>query len=235
MCVFRVFVCRFLLCMSFTLPPVYSVSLCWAMWVSAHVAAFQHLFQGNTANHRTFDSGPRCKLLQYVVSSRRHLKPGASRSRQPNISGFVLRDECGEISVTLPLLINKPSLRRLLGLSLSVIWYPSANLFRLNSQFLNTYNFSNRNLRSNCLAVPSHMHIYFEWVNTKFLFCYFSHRWRRASWYHQSPSFTNRCTLYQSYKPLKFTLKLKLKLLLHVSVYDHHQGDYFWAQLKSHL
>ena len=32
----------------------------------------------------------------------------------------------------------------------------------------------------------------------------------RASWYHQSPSFTNRCTLYQSYKPLKFTLKIKI-------------------------
>ena len=40
-----------------------------------------------------------------------------------------------------------------------------------------------------------------------------------------SPSFTNRCTLYQSYKPLKFTLKLKLNLLLRVYVYDHHQGD----------
>jgi len=48
----------------------------------------------------------------------------------------------------------------------------------------------------------------------------------RASWYHQSPSFTNRRTSYQSYKPLKFTLKLKSKLLLHVSFYDHHQGAY---------
>ena len=27
---------------------------------------------------------------------------------------------------------------------------------------------------------------------------------------HQSPSLTTRCTLYQSYKPLKFTLKLKI-------------------------
>jgi len=43
---------------------------------------------------------------------------------------------------------------------------------------------------------------------------------------YQILSFTNRCTLYQSYKPLKFTLKLKLNLLLHVSVYDHHQGAY---------
>jgi len=34
--------------------------------------------------------------------------------------------------------------------------------------------------------------------------------------------FTNRSTLYQSQKILKFTLKLILKLLLHVSVYDHH-------------
>jgi hypothetical protein len=31
-----------------------------------------------------------------------------------------------------------------------------------------TYHFSNRNHRSNCSAVPSHMHIYFEWVNTKY-------------------------------------------------------------------
>ena len=31
------------------------------------------------------------------------------------------------------------------------------------------------------------------------------------------------------YKPLKFTLELKLKLLLHVSVYDHHQGACTWA------
>ena len=46
---------------------------------------------------------------------------------------------------------------------------------------------------------------------------------------HQSPSFTDRCTSYQSYKPLKFTLKRKLKLLLHVSVYDRHQGTYTWA------
>ena len=50
---------------------------------------------------------------------------------------------------------------------------------------------------------------------------------RRASWYHKNPSLTNRCTLqvYPSYKPLKFTLKFQLKLLLHVSVYDHHQGS----------
>jgi len=45
-------------------------------------------------------------------------------------------------------------------------------------------------------------------------------------WYHQSLSFTNRCTLCQPYKSLKFTLKLILKLLLHVSVYDCHQGAY---------
>jgi len=32
--------------------------------------------------------------------------------------------------------------------------------------------------------------------------------------------------IYQSYKPLKCTLKLVLKLLHHVSVYDHHQGAY---------
>ena len=38
--------------------------------------------------------------------------------------------------------------------------------------------------------------------------------------------FTNRFTLYQSYKTLKFTLKHILKLLLHVSAYDHHQGAY---------
>jgi len=34
---------------------------------------------------------------------------------------------------------------------------------------------------------------------------------------------------YLSYKPLKFALKLKLKLLLHVSVYDHNQGVYTWT------
>jgi len=45
----------------------------------------------------------------------------------------------------------------------------------------------------------------------------------------KSLSFTNRCTLYQPYKSLKFTLKLILKLLLHVSVYDHHQGAYTWV------
>ena len=37
--------------------------------------------------------------------------------------------------------------------------------------------------------------------------------------YHQSLLFTNRCTLYK-------TLKFTLKLLLYVSVYDHHQGAY---------
>ena len=144
-CVFSVFLSvhvlsfdSYCLCLS-SFPPVYSVSLCWVTCLSAQVAVFQHLFQGNGANHRTFDFGPRSKLLQYVVSSRRHLKPGASRSRQPNIYGFVLRDEWDEITVTLPLLINTPSHRMLLGLSLSVIWFPSANLFRSNSQFLNTH------------------------------------------------------------------------------------------------
>ena len=44
--------------------------------------------------------------------------------------------------------------------------------------------------------------------------------------YNQILSFTNRCTLYQLYKSLKFTLKLTLKLLLHVSVYDYHEGAY---------
>jgi hypothetical protein len=143
LCVFRVFacpcfVCRFLLCTSFILPQVYSVSLWWVTCVSAHVAVFRHLFQGTAANHRTFDSGPRSKLFQYVISSRRHLKQAAGRNRQPNISGFVLRDEWGEISVTLPLLINTPSRLMLLGLLLSVIWFPSATLFCSNSQFLNT-------------------------------------------------------------------------------------------------
>jgi len=41
---------------------------------------------------------------------------------------------------------------------------------------------------------------------------------------YQILTFTNRSTLYQSYKPLKFTLKLTLKLPLHVSVCDHHRG-----------
>jgi len=35
--------------------------------------------------------------------------------------------------------------------------------------------------------------------------------------FYQSLSFTNRCTLYQSYKSFRFTLKLILKLLLNVS------------------
>jgi hypothetical protein len=33
-------------------------------------------------------------------------------------------------------------------------------------------------------------------------------------------------------KALKFTLKFTLSLLLHVSVYDHHQGAYVGAWLK---
>jgi len=33
-------------------------------------------------------------------------------------------------------------------------------------------------------------------------------------------------------KTLKFTLKFTLSLLLHVSVYDHHQGAYARAWLK---
>jgi hypothetical protein len=33
-------------------------------------------------------------------------------------------------------------------------------------------------------------------------------------------------------KALKFTLKFTLSLLLHVSVYDHHQGAYAGARLK---
>jgi len=41
---------------------------------------------------------------------------------------------------------------------------------------------------------------------------------------HQSHTFTNRGTLYQSDKPLNFTLELKLKLFLHVSLYDRHQA-----------
>jgi len=36
----------------------------------------------------------------------------------------------------------------------------------------------------------------------------------------------SRYTLYQPYKSVTFTLKLILILLLHVSVYDHHQGAY---------
>jgi len=47
--------------------------------------------------------------------------------------------------------------------------------------------------------------------NTMFLFSFFK-LLHRASWYHQSQSFTNRCTLYQPYKSLKFTLKLTLTL-----------------------
>jgi hypothetical protein len=36
-------------------------------------------------------------------------------------------------------------------------------------------------------------------------------------------------------KVLKFTLKFTLSSLLHVSVYDHHQGAYGGARLKLHL
>jgi len=229
LCVFvcPCFVCRFLLFMSFILSPVYSVSLCWVMCVSAHVTVFQHLFQGNGANRRTFDSGPRSKLLQYVVSSRRHLKPGASRSRQPNILGLVLRDEWSENICNSPV-VNKYTVTPYVVRAVSIGHLISqCQLTPFEQSFpQHAYNFSNRNLRSNCLALPSSMHIYFEWVNTKFLFFL---SLLRTTCYHQSPSFTDRYTLYQSYKPLKFTLKLKLKLLLHVSVYDHHQGPYTWA------
>jgi len=55
----------------------------------------------------------------------------------------------------------------------------------------------------------------------------------RTIWYHQSPSFTNRYTLDHSYKPPKFTLKLKFKLLLHVSMYDHLKESRYKCWLRT--
>ena len=41
-------------------------------------------------------------------------------------------------------------------------------------------------------------------------------------------SFTNRCTFVKTF----ITIYLKIRWLLHVSVYDHHQGACSWAWLK---
>ena len=50
---------------------------------------------------------------------------------------------------------------------------------------------------------------------------------QRAFWYTHS-SFTNRCTFIKTL----ITIYIKIRWLLHVSVYDHHQGAYNWAWLK---
>ena len=49
----------------------------------------------------------------------------------------------------------------------------------------------------------------------------------RAFWYSHS-SFTNRCTFIKTL----IKIYIEVKWLLHVSVYDHHQGDCNWAWLK---
>ena len=49
----------------------------------------------------------------------------------------------------------------------------------------------------------------------------------RAFWYSHS-SFTNRCTFIKTL----ITIYIKIRWLLHVSVYDHHQGAWNWARLK---
>ena len=50
---------------------------------------------------------------------------------------------------------------------------------------------------------------------------------RRAFWYSHS-SFTNRCTFVKTL----IKIYIKFRWLLHVSVYDHHQGACNWAWLK---
>ena len=49
----------------------------------------------------------------------------------------------------------------------------------------------------------------------------------RAFWYSHI-SFTNRCTFIKTL----ITIYIKIRWLLHVSVYDHHQGACNWAWLK---
>ena len=49
----------------------------------------------------------------------------------------------------------------------------------------------------------------------------------RAFWYSHS-SFTNRCACIETL----IKIYIKVMWLLHVSVYDHHQGAYNWAWLK---
>ena len=51
----------------------------------------------------------------------------------------------------------------------------------------------------------------------------------RVFWYLHS-SFTNKCTFIKTL----ITIYIKVRWLLHVSVYDHHQGACNWAWLKSY-
>jgi hypothetical protein len=41
--------------------------------------------------------------------------------------------------------------------------------------------------------------------------------------------FTNRCTYLLVLESTKIYIKIHIKMLLHVSVYDHHQGACVWA------
>jgi len=49
----------------------------------------------------------------------------------------------------------------------------------------------------------------------------------RAFWYSHS-SFTDRCTIIKT----SIKIYIKIRWLLQVSVYDHHQGACNWAWLK---
>ena len=64
--------------------------------------------------------------------------------------------------------------------------------------------------------------VYFRLMTLNFLSS--SHR---TFWYSHS-SFTNRCTFIKTL----ITIYIKVRWLLHVSVYDHHQGACNWAWLK---
>ena len=56
----------------------------------------------------------------------------------------------------------------------------------------------------------------------------------RASWY-KSFTFTNRCTYLLVLESTKIYIKIHTKMLLHVSVCDHHHGVRTWAWLKLQL
>ena len=47
--------------------------------------------------------------------------------------------------------------------------------------------------------------------------------------------FTNRCTYLLVLESTKIYIKIRTKMLLHVSVCDHHQGARTWAWLKLQL
>jgi hypothetical protein len=51
----------------------------------------------------------------------------------------------------------------------------------------------------------------------------------------QNFTFTNRCTYLLVLESTKLYTKIRSKMLLHVSVFDHHQWARTWAELKLQL